>query len=76
MDNIPLKRRMRAWREHRGLSQAQAADPVGWTHQAIGQIERGKSDITVAKLGIICKRAFKTDLHTFFGPLPGRERAA
>lgn len=74
--DIPLKRRMRAWREHRGLNHTQTAAPVGWTRQAIGQIERGKSDITVAKLAIICRRAFKTDLRTFFGPLPGRERAA
>jgi transcriptional regulator with XRE-family HTH domain len=72
MDNIPLKRRMRAWRDHRGLSQARTAEPLGWTSAAIGQIERGKADITVAKLAIICKRAFKTDLRTFFGPLPGR----
>ena len=76
MDKIPLKSRMRAWREHRGLSHGDVAEPLGWTRQAIGQIERGKSDITVAKLAVICKRAFKTDLHTFFGPLPGRERAA
>lgn len=76
MDNIPLRRRMRAWREHCGLNHEQTAKPVGWTRQAIGQIERGKSDITVAKLAIICRRAFKTDLHTFFGPLPSRERAA
>lgn len=67
---------MRAWREHRGLSQARVAKPLGWTFQAIGQIERGKSDITVAKLAIICRRAFRTDLATFFGPLPSRERAA
>lgn len=76
MDKIPLKRRMRAWRMYCGLSHGDVADPVGWTRQAIGQIERGKSDITVAKLTIICKRAFKTDLRTFFGPLPSRERAA
>lgn len=76
MQPIPLKRRMRAWREHCGLSHTETADPVGWTRQAIGQIERGKADITVGKLAIICKRAFKTDLHTFFGPLPSRERAA
>jgi transcriptional regulator with XRE-family HTH domain len=74
MDNIPLRRRMRAWREHRGLSQALTAKPAGWTGAAIGQIERGKSDITVAKLAIICRKAFRTDLRTFFGPLP--ERAA
>jgi len=76
MDKIPLRRRMRAWREYRGLTQARTAEPAGWTGAAIGQIERGKSDITVAKLAIICRRAFKTDLATFFGPLPNRERAA
>lgn len=74
MDVIPLKRRMRAWRAHRGLSHTQTAEPVGWTRQAIGQIERGKSDITVAKLNIICRKAFKCSLAEFFGPLP--ERAA
>lgn len=75
MQHIPLKRRMRAWREYRGLNQTQTAKPVGWTRQAITQIESGKSDIRVASLAIICRRAFKTDLHTFFGPLP-KERAA
>lgn len=75
MKDIPTKTRMRSWREHRGLTQEQVAKPLGWTGQAIGQIESGRSDITVAKLAIICKRAFKTDLATFFGPLP-RERAA
>lgn len=76
MDKIPLKKRMKAWREHRGLLQAAVAEPVGWTRQAIAQIEGGRSDITVAKLAIICRKAFRTDLHTFFGPLPSRERAA
>lgn len=66
---------MRAWREHRGLNQSAVAKPAGWTRQAITQIESGRSDIRVASLAIICKRAFKTDLATFFGPLPGRERA-
>lgn len=75
MDTIKLPQRMLAWREHRGLLQQQVANPVGWTRQAIAQIERGKSDITVAKLAIICRRAFHTDLCTFFGPLP-RKRAA
>lgn len=76
MKDIPTKTRMRAWRGYRGLTQDEVAEPVGWTRQAIAQIERGSSDITIAKLAIICKRAFRTDLRTFFGPLPGRERAA
>jgi transcriptional regulator with XRE-family HTH domain len=75
MDNIPLRRRMRAWRDFRGLSQARTAEPAGWTGAAIGQIERGKADMTVGKLAIICRKAFKTDLRTFFGPLPSRECA-
>lgn len=76
MKDIPTKTRFRAWRAHRGLTQEDVAAVLGWTPQAIGQIEIGRSDITVAKLAIICRKAFRTDLHTFFGPLPSRERAA
>lgn len=76
MDNIQLSRRMRAWREYRNLLQHQVGDVVGWTSSAISQIERGKSDITVDKLARICKRAFKTDLVTFLGPLPKVSRSA
>ena len=80
MDNIQLRRelsrRMRAWRKHRSLLQREVAKVVGWGSAAISQIERGKSDITVDKLAVICKRKFRTTLAEFFGPLPHKPSRA
>jgi len=37
---------LRAWREHRGLTQEQLADLAGTTHQVIGYLERGRTQLS------------------------------
>lgn len=37
---------LRAWREHRGLSQPELADKVGTSHQVIGYLERGRTQLS------------------------------
>lgn len=37
---------LRAWREHRGLSQVELADAIGTTHQVIGYLERGRTQLS------------------------------
>jgi transcriptional regulator with XRE-family HTH domain len=67
---------MRAWRDYAGLSQAAAAAPLGWTRQAISEIELGRNDISVANLHVLCLKSFGCSLRRFFGPLPSRRCAA
>lgn len=37
---------IKAWREHRGLSQEQLAERIGVTHGAVSQLERGLVNYT------------------------------
>src|SRR3569833_2657034 len=37
---------LRAWREHRGVSQAELAELAGTTHQVIGYLERGRTQLS------------------------------
>lgn len=37
---------LRAWREYRGLSQAELAEAAGTTHQVIGYLERGRTQLS------------------------------
>ena len=37
---------LRAWREHRNLSQPELADLVGTSHQVIGYLERGRTQLS------------------------------
>lgn len=79
MANNDVGRRMKAWREHRGLTMQQVADRSGAvTKQTVSYTEAGESDIAVGKLLAICSKAFRCTIMEFFGPLPrkGEERAA
>jgi transcriptional regulator with XRE-family HTH domain len=70
-----MPERFAAWRAARKLTLQQVADTVGATRQAISLWECGENDIGIIKLAIICRKAFKIDLLTFFGPLPKRDAA-
>ena len=37
---------LKAWREYRGLSQAELADKIGTSHQVIGYLERGRTQLS------------------------------
>jgi transcriptional regulator with XRE-family HTH domain len=65
-----LAKRLAAWRAHTGRSFKEIGDAAGLTRQAAFNLENGTSDTTIRKLHLICRRAFKIDLATFFGPLP------
>jgi transcriptional regulator with XRE-family HTH domain len=66
---------MLRWREYRHLTLQDVADTVGMSRQGVNYIEQGKNSLSVAKLNIICRKAFKIDLATFFGPLPKKAAA-
>lgn len=70
-----LSTRFGAWRAYRGLTLQAVADACGVTKQMISYVELGDCDIGVRKLSRICERAFKTDIRTFFGPLPKKVAA-
>jgi transcriptional regulator with XRE-family HTH domain len=67
--------RLSAWLTHRNLTMRAAARQSGVSVQTISTVAAGESDITIAKLVRIC-RVLDCSLVEFFGPLPGRERAA
>ncbi len=70
-----LPERFAAWRSAKRLTLQEVADTVGVTRQAISFVECGETDLGVGKLETICRKAFKIDLLTFFGPLPKRDAA-
>lgn len=37
---------LRAWREYRGLSQPELAELIGTSHQVIGYLERGRTQLS------------------------------
>lgn len=37
---------LRAWREYRGLSQPELAERIGTSHQVIGYLERGRTQLS------------------------------
>jgi transcriptional regulator with XRE-family HTH domain len=37
---------LRAWREFRGMSQPELADAIGTSHQVIGYLERGRTQLS------------------------------
>lgn len=37
---------LRAWREYRGMSQPELADAIGTSHQVIGYLERGRTQLS------------------------------
>lgn len=37
---------LRAWREFRGMSQVELADAIGTSHQIIGYLERGRTQLS------------------------------
>lgn len=45
-DSEPRPNFLRKWREHRKLSQAELADIVGTSHQVIGYLERGRTQLS------------------------------
>lgn len=65
-----LARRMASWRAYRGVTLDTVGNAAGVTRQAIHNVEQGTADLKVGALYRICRRAFATDLKTFFGPLP------
>ena len=67
--------RFAAWREAKGLTLQEVASVIGVSRQSINYVEAGTTDLTVGKLETICRKAFKIDLLTFFGPLPKRDAA-
>ena len=69
-----VAKRIRAWRRHRGLTVNDLAAPIGVTAPAIHQWESGTTEPTLANVGRLVK-TFRTDLATFFGPLPRSRRA-
>ena len=71
-----LAQRMSAWRSHRGLTLQEVADSCGLTKQKISYVELGDQDIGVEKLSLICDKAFRTTLVTFFGPIPAMNASA
>jgi transcriptional regulator with XRE-family HTH domain len=70
-----MPQRFAAWRSAKGLTLQEVADSIGATRQTISYWECGENDIGVQKLETICRKAFKIDLLTFFGPLPKRDAA-
>ncbi len=70
-----LPQRLAAWRAAKDLTQQQVGATVGLTRQSIQYVEAGTMDLSVGKLETICRKAFKIDLLTFFGPLPKRDAA-
>ena len=45
-DSKPRPNHLKAWREHRGLSQSELADLIGTSHQVIGYLERGRTELS------------------------------
>jgi transcriptional regulator with XRE-family HTH domain len=62
--------RLAVWRASKGLSQAEIGKTIGVTRQSISYVEAGTNSLSVDRLEIICRKAFKIDLATFFGELP------
>lgn len=73
-DTIDLRARLDAWRDHKNLTWKDVAKRVGCSKARIYRIAMDGDRVQIETLNTICTKAFKTDLHTFFGPLP--ERAA
>jgi transcriptional regulator with XRE-family HTH domain len=48
VENTPKPRPnlLHAWRTHRGLSQVELAEKVGTSHQVIGYLERGRTELS------------------------------
>lgn len=67
--------RMAAWRALKGLTLQQVADTIGASRQFMSFVECGERDIGMMKLEKICRKAFKIDIETFWGPLPKRDAA-
>lgn len=74
--SITLGKRMAAWRSLRGLTVAELATRSGVTRRMLEYVERDEHSMTVAKLEAVVTKGLRSTLATFFGPLPGRERAA
>lgn len=47
------KNHLKAWREYRGLSQHELAEKVGTSHQVIGYLERGRTQLSAKWLRTI-----------------------
>lgn len=69
-DTMNLRTRLDAWRAHRDLSWQDIAKRVGCSRARIYRIAMDGDRVQIETLHAICKKAFRTDLHTFFGPLP------
>jgi len=54
---------LRAWREHRGMSQQELAEKAETTHQVIGYLERGRTQLSAKWL---------RKLAPILGTTPGR----
>lgn len=76
MKPVELHERIAAWRSHRGCTLQVMADACGMTRQAMSLIVAGERDVRLSTLSAICTKAFRVDLATFFGPLPGGKRAS
>lgn len=44
---------LRAWREYRGLSQQELAEKAGTSHQVIGYLERGRTQLSAKWLRLL-----------------------
>jgi len=67
---------MAAWRAHLGMTLQQVADASGLSKQTLSYVELGdQDDLGICKVNAVCTRAFKVDLVTFLGPIPGYSRS-
>lgn len=88
-DPNPKPNYLEAWRKHRKLSQAELAELVGTSHQVIGYLERGRTQLSAKWLRILAEALSTTpghlldvnpddldnDIIDIWSRIPERERA-
>ena len=72
--NFSLGEQLRALRQDRALSQEQVANIADITPAYLGQVERGKKNITVHTLDKICN-ALNISLSEFFGTVKEQDKS-
>lgn len=69
-ENPPFPNHFRAWREHRGLTQAQVEAKYGWPAARVSNLENGRASITGHVLMALA-RAYRCTVADLVGRDPG-----
>lgn len=75
VSNLLPRERIRAWRELKGLSQAEVAEATGMPQSKISRIENGQTAVRAEELEAIAK-ALGLTMVEFYGGSGGEARAS